>query len=160
VDWPFSMVLGLAVSDAVGAAGGGGGGGGGGATFFLQAPSVRTMPNANTSTIHFFWLCFTSSSLENKRARRAGAQSQICGFRKKFPPECPPDQKSYLKNSVNLISNSSSARNCCRKSSVAAAACRPPAWSISLPARCGWTEIPGAGCRATRKGSRCALRHG
>src|SRR5579871_5667591 len=49
VDWPLSMVLGLAVSDAVGAAGGGGGGGGGGATFFLQAPSVRTTPNAITS---------------------------------------------------------------------------------------------------------------
>src|SRR5579871_5869721 len=70
VDWPLSMVLGLAVSDAVGAAGGGGGGGGGGTTLFLQAPSVRTTPNAITSVIHFLWLCFTSSSLENKRARR------------------------------------------------------------------------------------------
>ena len=44
VDWPFSTVLGLAVSEAVGAAGGGGGGGGGGATFFLQAPSIMTAP--------------------------------------------------------------------------------------------------------------------
>ena len=37
VDPPLSTVLGLAESEAVGAAGGGGGGGGGGATFFLQA---------------------------------------------------------------------------------------------------------------------------
>jgi hypothetical protein len=86
------MVLGLAVSDAVGAAGGGGGGGGGGATFFLHAPSVSTTPNANTSVIHFLVLCFTSSSLEKKRARRAGARNQLCGLRKKFLPECPPDQ--------------------------------------------------------------------
>jgi len=33
VDWPLSIVLGLAVSDAVGAAGGGGAGGGGGGVF-------------------------------------------------------------------------------------------------------------------------------
>jgi hypothetical protein len=53
VDWPFCMVLGLAVNDAVGAAGGGGGGGGGGATFFLQAPSMSTTPSARTRVIHF-----------------------------------------------------------------------------------------------------------
>ena len=53
------MVLGLAVRDAVGAAGGGGGGGGGGAVFFLQAPSIMTAPNANTSMTHFILCCFT-----------------------------------------------------------------------------------------------------
>jgi len=59
VDWPLSIVLGLAVSDAVGAAGGGGGGGGGGATFFLQAPSIMMAPNANINIIHFSFGCFT-----------------------------------------------------------------------------------------------------
>src|SRR5262249_35889593 len=52
-DWPLSIVLGFAVSDAVGAVGGGGGGGGGGATFFLQPPSNITVLNANTSATHF-----------------------------------------------------------------------------------------------------------
>src|SRR5438309_4113657 len=59
VDWPFSTVFGLAVSDAVGPAGAGGGGGGGGATFFLQAPSIITAASANTSAIHFVLPCFT-----------------------------------------------------------------------------------------------------
>src|SRR5438309_10189858 len=63
VDWPFSTVFGLAVSEAVGAAGGGGGGGGGGATFFLQAPSVMIAPSANTTMIHFILPCFTFSSM-------------------------------------------------------------------------------------------------
>ena len=44
VESPLLMELGLADSDAVGAAGGGGGGGGGGATFFLQAPSIMIAP--------------------------------------------------------------------------------------------------------------------
>ena len=70
---PLSTVLGLAVSDAVGAAGGGGGGGGGGATFFLQAPSVRTAPRANMKTTHFVCLYLTVSSLESSRRPLAGA---------------------------------------------------------------------------------------
>jgi hypothetical protein len=59
VDWPFSTVLGLAVSEAVGAAAGGGGGGGGGATFFLQAPNIMMAPSANTNIIHLILCCFT-----------------------------------------------------------------------------------------------------
>src|SRR4029079_12615578 len=59
VGWPFSTVLGFAVSEAVGAAGGGGGGGGGGATFFLQAPSVMMAPNANTSIVNLTRRCVT-----------------------------------------------------------------------------------------------------
>src|SRR5215469_6610737 len=42
-DWPLSIVSGLAVSVAVGAAGGGGGGGGGGACFLWHAPR-KTIP--------------------------------------------------------------------------------------------------------------------
>ena len=56
---PLSTVLGLAESEAVGAAGGGGGGGGGGATFFLQAPSVMIAIKANTNIIHLTFRCFT-----------------------------------------------------------------------------------------------------
>jgi hypothetical protein len=63
VEAPLSIVVGLALIDAVGAAGGGGGGGGGGATFFLQAPSIMTAPKANTRVIHFIRACFTFSSL-------------------------------------------------------------------------------------------------
>lgn len=63
VDCPFWMVLGLADSEAVGAAGGGGGGGGGGAVFFLQAPSIMMAPSANTRVIHLILFCFTFSSL-------------------------------------------------------------------------------------------------
>src|SRR5882724_9233850 len=59
VDWPFSTVFGLAVSEAVGAAGGGGGGGGGGATFFLQAPSIMMAPKANTSIVNLSRRCIT-----------------------------------------------------------------------------------------------------
>src|SRR5207253_396491 len=59
VDWPFSTVFGLAVSEAVGAAGAGGGGGGGGATFFLQAPSIMMAPKANTSIANLSRRCFT-----------------------------------------------------------------------------------------------------
>src|SRR5271166_3749634 len=66
VDPPLSTALGLAVSEAVGAAGGGGGGGGGGATFFLQAPSIITAPITRTSVIHFIFGCFTFSSLRNR----------------------------------------------------------------------------------------------
>src|SRR5580704_12186927 len=62
VESPLLMELGLAESDAVGAAGGGGGGGGGGATFFLQAPSIMMPPSANMSMIHFNRFCFTFSS--------------------------------------------------------------------------------------------------
>src|ERR1700730_13327921 len=64
VDWPFSTVLGFAVSEAVGAADGGGGGGGGGATFFLMAP------NANTSIIHLIFCCVTLSSVLFERIYR------------------------------------------------------------------------------------------
>src|SRR5690348_12289092 len=59
LDWPLSIVCGLALSEAVGAAGGGGGGGGGGATFFLQAPSIMMALNANTTMNHFIFACFT-----------------------------------------------------------------------------------------------------
>jgi hypothetical protein len=78
VGWPFSTVLGFAVSEAVGAAGGGGGGGGGGATFFLQAPSVMMALSANTTMIHFILPCFTLSSL------RYAARVQARGY-KLFP---------------------------------------------------------------------------
>jgi len=60
---PFSMLAGLAVSEAVGAAagGGGGGGGGGGASFFLQALSASIAARAATNAIHFILLfIFTS----------------------------------------------------------------------------------------------------
>ena len=60
VDWPFSIVLGLAESEAVGAGGGAGGGGGGGATFFAQAPQNRIAPRTNTKVDHRFIGCFTS----------------------------------------------------------------------------------------------------
>jgi hypothetical protein len=60
VDCPFSIVLGLADSEAVGEGGGGGGGGGGGATFFLQAPNIRIAPSTKTRVTHFFIGCFTS----------------------------------------------------------------------------------------------------
>src|SRR2546427_11557886 len=59
VDWPLSIVLGLAVSDAVGAAGGGGGGGGGGATFFFQGASIMVAPNADINIVHLSFWCFT-----------------------------------------------------------------------------------------------------
>jgi len=65
VDCPLSIVLGFAVSEAVGAAGGGGGGGGGGATFFLQPPNSTAALNANTSIIHLNFRCFTFSSLRS-----------------------------------------------------------------------------------------------
>src|SRR5437868_4794321 len=73
LDWPLSTVLGLALSEAVGAAGGGGGGGGGGATFFLQAPSVMMAPSANTTMIHFSLACFTFPPC-NVRARASGSR--------------------------------------------------------------------------------------
>src|SRR5437868_10588274 len=76
VDWPLSIVLGLAVSEAVGAAGGGGGGGGGGATFFLQAPSIITAPNASISMIHFSFCCFTFSSVSRSRLRCASVADE------------------------------------------------------------------------------------
>src|SRR5271166_2387417 len=63
VDPPLSTVLGLAESEAVGAAGGGGGGGGGGATFFLHAPRVMIAIRANTNIIHLTFRGFTCSSV-------------------------------------------------------------------------------------------------
>jgi hypothetical protein len=59
VDWPLSIVFGLAVREAVGAAGAGGGGGGGGATFFLQALKIMMAPKANTNIVHLSRRCFT-----------------------------------------------------------------------------------------------------
>src|SRR5579863_7803564 len=59
VDWPFSTVLGLAVSEAVGAAGGGGGGGGGGGVFLWHPPSNRMAARVIMSEIHFDRCCFT-----------------------------------------------------------------------------------------------------
>src|SRR5208282_209693 len=72
VDWPASIVFGLADSEAVGAVNAGGGGGGGGATFFAHAPRNTNRPSANTSVPHlvivivivavFVFACFTDSS--------------------------------------------------------------------------------------------------
>jgi hypothetical protein len=53
------MVVGSAVSVAVGAAGGGGGGGGGGATFFLHAPSSMIAAKVIINIANFVVLCFT-----------------------------------------------------------------------------------------------------
>src|SRR5512146_1238421 len=62
-DWPFWIVAGFAVSEAVGAAGGGGGGGGGaGCTFFLQAPNTSRPQRASNRTAHFILFSITSSS--------------------------------------------------------------------------------------------------
>src|SRR5947209_6794702 len=102
VDWPFSMVLGLAVSDAVGVAGGGGGGGGGGATFFLHAPSVNTMLSAKTSVIHFLWLCFTSSSLETKRARWLAREIKTAAPGRSFPLSVRSTKNRSYKNLSTL----------------------------------------------------------
>jgi hypothetical protein len=46
------MLLGFTEIEAVGVGGGGGGGGGGGAAFFLQAPSIITVPSMTTSANH------------------------------------------------------------------------------------------------------------
>jgi hypothetical protein len=62
VEAPLSIVSGLALNDAVGAAGGGGGGGGGGAAFFLQAPNIMTAPTMKTIANPFS--LFTFSSVE------------------------------------------------------------------------------------------------
>jgi hypothetical protein len=51
---PWLIVLGLADSEAVGAAGGGGGGGGGGAAFLWQAPMKMMVARTNISALHFF----------------------------------------------------------------------------------------------------------
>src|ERR1700740_389085 len=67
VDSPLGMLLGLAVSDAVGC-GGGGGGGGGGVTFFLQPATTIKMANVAKIVVHFILLCFTSSSPARKLA--------------------------------------------------------------------------------------------
>jgi hypothetical protein len=68
------MLLGLAVSDAVGC-GGGGGGGGAGAGFFLQPAAANTITPANAAiVIHFMLLCFTSPSLrESSQSSSSGA---------------------------------------------------------------------------------------
>src|SRR6202035_983388 len=76
---PFSTVLGLAVSDAVGAAGGGGGGGGGGGVFLWQAPKNRIAPNANTRVIHFILCCFTFPPCVVARCCPQRASESIAG---------------------------------------------------------------------------------
>jgi hypothetical protein len=86
VEPPLSTVLGLALSDAVGAAAGGGGGGGGGATFFLQAPKVMMALNANTSMIHFNLLCFNFSSLRNCAPRLSSRGSSPSQASLRLPP--------------------------------------------------------------------------
>src|SRR6476661_4042722 len=63
---PLSTVLGLAVSDAVGADGAGGGGGGGGATFFLQAPSTMIAPRTTIKLNHFSFCCVTIASMHER----------------------------------------------------------------------------------------------
>ncbi len=70
VDWPFSMLLGLADREAVGA-GGGGGGGGGGVSFFLQPLTVINTANDAIAINHFTLFCFTSSSNASKLAKAA-----------------------------------------------------------------------------------------
>jgi hypothetical protein len=64
VESPLLMELGLAESDAVGAAGGGGGGGGGGATFFLQAPSIMIAPRIRIRVLQRNFEWFKVSSLQ------------------------------------------------------------------------------------------------
>jgi len=92
VDWPLSIVLGFAVSEAVGAAGGGGGGGGGGAGFFLQAPSIMIAPNANTNVTHFSFRCFTFSLPEDAcphdwRTAQIGREASVFDFQGVGPDE-------------------------------------------------------------------------
>jgi hypothetical protein len=55
------MVLGLALSEAVGCGGGGGGGGGGAAGFFLHppAPAIKSTANAKTANHLNFLSSFT-----------------------------------------------------------------------------------------------------
>src|SRR5262249_23116753 len=62
-DCPLSIVSGLAVNVAVGAAGAGGGGGGGGGFFFPHALINRIAPSANTRAAHLNDSCFIFSSL-------------------------------------------------------------------------------------------------
>jgi hypothetical protein len=52
VDWPASIVFGLAESEAVGAVGAGGGGGGGGAAFFAHALTNSIVARMNSSALH------------------------------------------------------------------------------------------------------------
>src|SRR5579864_3714806 len=77
-DCPLSMVSGLAVNDAVGAAGGGGGGGGGGGCFLWHAPSSITAPSAktraillNVSCFNFFLPNFSAVNMRHYRRRRS-----------------------------------------------------------------------------------------
>src|SRR2546428_7118464 len=100
VDWPLSIVLGLAVSDAVGAGGGGGGGGGGGATFFLQAPSIRMAPSANTSVIHFIFGCFTFSSVPNRVPVACGAQLTSIAARVNFSVTAGFESELMLESTI------------------------------------------------------------
>src|SRR3989454_11759146 len=102
VDWPFSMVLGLAVSEAVGAAGGGGGGGGGGATFFLQAPNVMMALNANTSMIQFNLFCFNFSSLRNY-APRLSSRGSSPGQAGSNLPSCSGHEWTRMRSLVRKL---------------------------------------------------------
>src|SRR5947209_14522620 len=121
------MVLGFAVSDAVGAAGGGGGGGGGAAGFLWQPaePRMRTAVNA-ISVTHFNVLSFTS----NLPLREISRQ--------KVP------LTRFTRNQSCIISSSSSVANCGRKKSRHAAVYRRQAWSISDRRRSGSSETRGA----------------
>jgi len=66
VDCPWSIVLGFAESEAVGAFGAGGGGGGGGAAFFAHAARNTIVLSVNTRMLHLTIViliaCFTGSS--------------------------------------------------------------------------------------------------
>src|SRR6478609_9308282 len=66
VDCPLSIVSGLALNEAVGAAGAGGGGGGGGGCFLWHAPRNRIPPSANTRADDLNVNCFIFSPLLNQ----------------------------------------------------------------------------------------------
>jgi hypothetical protein len=67
VDWPFTMALGFAASEAVGAGGGGVAAGGGGGTSFLQ-PASRTAAKVRVNRLHGSILGFNGSSHARFRA--------------------------------------------------------------------------------------------
>ena len=105
VGWPFWTVFGFAEIEAVGAGGGGGGGGGGGATFFLQAPSIRMAPSANTSVIHFIFGCFTFSSVRNRVPLACGAQLTSIAARVNFSVTAGFESELMLESTIFDLAN-------------------------------------------------------
>jgi hypothetical protein len=114
IDWPGSIVFGLADSDAVGAVGEGGGGGGGGATFLAHAATNIIAPRTNTSVPHrvIFTLtatltafvalaavaCFTDSS----SFLCAALWLAICRFTAGRTLGQPQNRFFFLKKNINL----------------------------------------------------------